>query len=42
MEQQLLISGADHHLSDLYHKFFTAHGYAVRVANGGVECLTAL
>lgn len=42
MWQQLLISDADHHLSDLYHRFFRASGYAVRVANGGVECLTAL
>ena len=37
MWQQLLISDADHHLSDLYHRFFRASGYAVRVANGGVD-----
>lgn len=40
--QQLLIADADDYLSDLYQKYFAAHGYSVRVASGGVECLTAL
>lgn len=42
MEQRLLIADADSYLSDLYLKYFGAHGYSVRVASGGVECLTAL
>jgi DNA-binding response OmpR family regulator len=42
MEQQLLIADADGYLSDLYLKYFAAHGYSVRVASGGVECLKAL
>ena len=42
MEQQLLIADADGFLSDIYRKYFAAHGYSVRVASGGVECLTAL
>ncbi len=42
MEQQLLIADADGHLLDIYLKYFAAHGYCVRVASGGVECLTAL
>lgn len=42
MNKQLLIADADGYLSDLYLKYFGAHGYCVRVASGGVECLTAL
>ena len=42
MEQQLLVAVADSTLSDLDQKYFTARSYAVRVALGGVECLTAL
>lgn len=42
MDQQLLIADADHQLSDLYQKYFTARGYSVRIASGGVECLKAL
>lgn len=42
MTQRLLIADADSYLSDLYQKYFGAHGYSVRVASGGVECLTAL
>lgn len=42
MEQQLLIADGDGSLTDLYQKYFAAHGYSVRVALGGVECVTAL
>lgn len=42
MPQRILIADADSYLSDLYQKYFGAHGYSVRVAAGGVECLTAL
>ena len=42
MQQQLLIADSDGYLSDLYLKYFGAHGYCVRVVSGGVECLTAL
>lgn len=40
--QQLLIADADDDLSDVYQKYFAAHGYSVRVTSGGVECLMAL
>ena len=42
MELQLLIADGDGCLSALDLKSFAAHGYCVRVASGGVECLMAL